>query len=197
MKIREFTEQEQAAMRFVLQDRVLICKGIFDKMEERLREAYANYVRDFKYSFWNPFTFKPVKEYNFRRMLMGDLYYKWANHRYSIEDTLMEYFPKGTVLNIMYTDSFTPPHNFVLDVDNRLRKVVEWAYWYVIRSPEDLDFGRLVLSYAKEPYEFSPEDVLRYRNLERSYKAISKEWEEIQGIYEGFKDAVHTVDSEK
>lgn len=176
MKIRKITPKETADIIQMLHDRVTTAREIHALLKERMLEAHKTYVRDFKYSLWNPFTFKPVDEAGMIRGILGKYSagFSTVSNPKTIQFTDNEPF--------MFVDYSGYDCRYFLDkkCDQTLLTLASYATRYVLSHEKNRNFADLLMKFAERPFELTAEDILAIDDLRDDLSHMTKRLEEVK-----------------
>lgn len=176
MKIRKITPKETADIIQMLTDRVTTAREIHALLKERLLEAHDEYVRNFKYSLWNPFTFKPVDEAGMIRSMLGKYSsgFSTASNPKTIQFTDNEPF--------MFVDycGYDCKFRFNKQCDLNLLALASYSTRYVLSHEKNRNFANLLMQYAERPFELTAEDILAIDDLRSDLNYMTKRLEEVK-----------------
>lgn len=161
MKIRKLTPKETAEIIQMLHDRVTTARDIHALLKVRLEEAYDVYVRDFKYSLWNPFTFKPVDHNGMIRGILG----KYSRGYSTVANPMTIQFTDN--LPFMFVDYSGYDCKFYFDKqhDRDLLSLASYASRYVLTHEKNRNFANLLMQFAERPFELTADDITTIYDL--------------------------------
>lgn len=170
MKIRKITPKETGDIIQMLHDRVTTAREIHALLKERLEEAYKVYVRDFKYSLWNPFTFKPVDHNGMIRGMLG----KYCRGYSTISNPKTIQFTGNEPFMFVDYSGYDCKYYFDKQHDKDLLSLASYATRYVLTHEKNRNFADLLMKYAERPFELTAEDILAINDLRDDLSHMTK-----------------------
>lgn len=175
MKIRKITQKETNDIKKIIKSRYDIARQANDLLLVRLGEAYKNYVRDFKWSFTSPFTFKPMSEFALRRKIVG------VNTTYTFTRSVILKFMEADPFELIHTLGYDSSYQFESKADRDLFDLVRYCNRNVFfADAEDIEFIEILAEYAEEPYNFTYEDLTKVTKFKRQNNYLERTFKEIQ-----------------
>lgn len=176
MKIRKLTPKETGDIIQMLHDRVTTAREIHALLKVRLDEAYAIYVKNFKYSLWNPFTFKPVDEQGMIRGMLG----KYSSGYSTVSNPKTIQFTNGETFMFVDYSGYDCKFRFDKQHDLDLLSLANYAHRYVLSHDKNRDFAHLLMQYAVRPFELSGDDIIAIENLRSELSRMKTRLEEVK-----------------
>lgn len=176
MKIRKLTPKETAEIIQMLHDRVLISREIHALLKERLEEAYDVYVRDFKYSLWNPFTFKPVDHDGMIRGMLG----KYSLGYSTVSNPLTTQFTGNLPFMFVDYSGYDCKFHFDKQHDRDLLALSRYSMQYVLSHDKNRNFANLLMQFAVQPFELTADDITTIYDLRSDLEIMKKRLEAVK-----------------
>lgn len=176
MKIRKITPKETADIIQMLHDRVTTAREIHALLKVRIEEAYDVYVRDFKYSLWNPFTFKPVDHNGMIRGILG----KYSRGYSTVANPMTIQFTDNSPFMFVDYSGYDCKYYFDKQHDKNLLELASYATRYVLTHEKNRNFANLLMQFAERPFELTAEDILAIDDLRDDLSHMTKRLEEVK-----------------
>lgn len=161
MKIRVLTHAETKEIQKMLTERVTLSRDIHALLIERVDAGYENYVRDFKWNFWNPLTFKPVP----KEVMKSGLFGKYSRGIKPVQNPKTTQFNDGKEFLFVDVTGYDCTSHFSKTVDLELMTLARIALKNVISNEENRDFANLLMKFAVQPFELTAEDIIKIDDL--------------------------------
>lgn len=176
MKIRVLTQKETGDIKAMLKERVVVAREIHELLKLRIEEGYERYVSEFKWSLWNPFTFKPV---SYEKML-GGLLGKYSTGFGTAKNPKTIQFTDNKTFEYVDYTGYDCNFHFDNTIDTALLTLADYAKRYVISHKKNRDYANLLMQYAIQPFELTQEDILAIEDLEDDLTTMRPNLEKIK-----------------
>lgn len=169
MKIRNFTSSESNKLIAIIIERDRLVMELNELCITVMLREYEKYLKNFKYSFSSPLTFRPMSKDKFISSMMGGGgIYKVKAGRF------LESVGKN---DAQYLFGWRKDRTWEFDDEkfNSALWMADAASTVVIHdTKDDDDFIHILLNYAHQPFEFNEKDIERVMRWKRDVTIMAK-----------------------
>lgn len=173
MILRKLTQSETVEMITIIKDRIRVYKEICDISMSLIDSSYEDYKKNFKYSIFYPFTFKPISYKEYVKNLTGGYITEYNAPDY-LDNLEFKYIRYGSLWD----------RKFKLKDELQYKMLYYAVYNSSIASmnSKDENFYYILLTYAEKPFDLNEKELLEFRTMKNNYLQLKQ-------VLEEYKDA--------